>query len=207
MCHRRAPGRSAPERPGADGRRDTAGRRLRARRRAAGPAGCGHRVPVRLRGRHREPADGGHAGERAQRAGQCGARAGNHRPGRLPGGDGRAYRGHRHGPARGRRRGQPARRRAPDRAGPDRDRDLRLRGRHRRWRGDAAGRAAGPHGGLGRGAGRGRRGGERDRARPAGAPPERPARHGHEDGAVSRLPHRHAGAVHEPDVGGRRAPR
>ena len=54
--------------------------------RVAGPAARRHhRVPVRLGRRDREPADGGDAGRRPDRAGQRRARAGDRRPRGLPG--------------------------------------------------------------------------------------------------------------------------
>ena len=58
--------------------------------------GRDHRVPVRLGRRNRKPADGGLPGRGPDRAGKRRARAGDRRPGGLPGRDGRADRGHRH---------------------------------------------------------------------------------------------------------------
>ena len=67
-----------------------------------------HRLSVRLGRRDREPADGGDARRRPHRAGQRRARAGDRRPGRMPGGDGRAHRGHRQRQADDRGRRTPA---------------------------------------------------------------------------------------------------
>ena len=72
----------------------------------------------------------------------------------------------------------------------------------------SARRPAGP---SRRGRARAGRGRGRDRASEddglSGAPAERPARRRRDDRALSRLPHRHAGAIHGADGGGRRARR
>ncbi len=111
LRHRHPPDRPPPERAGADGRDHPARRRLRACQRAAGPARGGHRARRAERGRDREPADGGEPGRRPDRHRQCRARAGDFRSRRLPGGDGRAHRGHRQRPPDRRGRGAAARRR------------------------------------------------------------------------------------------------
>ena len=99
------------------------------------------RAALRLGGRDREPADGGVPRRWADGHRECGARAGDRRPGGMPGAHGRADRGRRHRPAGHRGREAPARRGARDRFGPDRDRHLCLRGGDHRRRGAAQGRA------------------------------------------------------------------
>ena len=100
------------------------------------------RAAVRLGGGDRESADGRGPGRGRDGAGECGAGAGDRRPGRLPGRDGRADRRRRHRPADDRGGGAAARRTARDHSRSDRDRHVHLRrGDHRRI-GAPAGRTA-----------------------------------------------------------------
>ena len=92
LQHRRSPDRPAFEGPGAARRTDPAGGRLHPSPRPRPPARRHHPVPLRFGGCDGKPADGGGAGGRPHRARQRRARAGDRRPRRLPGEDGRAHR-------------------------------------------------------------------------------------------------------------------
>ena len=158
LRHRHPPRRSAPQRPGADGRGDRPGRRLHLRLGDRPPARRPHHADHAVGRRHREPANGQRPGGRPDGNRQCRPRARDFRPRPLPERHGRPHRGRRHRAPGDRRRRAPARRASRDTARPHRDRHLCLRRRHHRRR-RAAGRRA-PH--------RSRRSRRRARARRGG---------------------------------------